>query len=236
MQILPHPSPNFGPRRHGVLPDIVVIHHTAMRTAEAALARLSDPRAEVSAHYLIAEDGRVWALVPEEMRAWHAGAGAWGGTRDVNSRSIGIELANAGPLDGFPPFPEPQMRALEALLDGIRARWPIPVARIIAHSDMAPLRKSDPGPKFDWRRLARAGHAVWPDPGPDAPPDGDAFRAAVATAGYPVDAADDAALLAAFRLRFRPSAPDAPLDGRDVALAGALAEAHPCVDVASAPA
>ena len=156
MEIVDRSSPNFGPRRGGALPSLVVLHHTAMATAEAALERLVDPAAEVSAHYLIAEDGRVWRLVPEEARAWHAGAGTWGGAADVNSRSIGIELANAGPLAGFPPFPEPQMAALEELLDGILARWRIPPAGVIAHSDLAPGRKADPGPKFDWLRLARA--------------------------------------------------------------------------------
>jgi N-acetylmuramoyl-L-alanine amidase len=156
------PSPNAGPRRDGAKPDLVVLHYTGMATAEAALDRLRDPGAEVSAHYLIAEDGRLWRLVPEALRAWHAGAGQWGEVADVNSRSIGIELANAGPLAGFPPFPEPQMAALEALLAGVLGRWSIPPARVIAHSDMAPGRKADPGPKFDWRRLAAGGLAVWP--------------------------------------------------------------------------
>ncbi len=116
MEIVERSSPNFGPRRGGSVPSLVVLHYTAMATAEAALARFCDPAAEVSAHYLIAEDGRVWRLVDEAERAWHAGAGSWRGAEDVNSRSIGIELANAGPLAGFPPFPEPQMAALEEVL------------------------------------------------------------------------------------------------------------------------
>src|SRR6188472_1452321 len=153
MQVIEVESPNFGPRRDGLLPDMIVLHYTAMLTAEAALARLCDPAAEVSAHYLVAEDGRVWRLVDEHARAWHAGAGSWRGQGDVNSRSIGIELANPGPLADFPPFPEPQMAALEALLDGVMARWRIPAAGVVAHSDIAPGRKADPGPKFDWRRL-----------------------------------------------------------------------------------
>jgi N-acetylmuramoyl-L-alanine amidase len=203
MEILERSSPNFGPRRDGLRPELIVLHHTAMLTAEAALERLCDPGAEVSAHYLVAEDGRIWRLVPEAERAWHAGAGSWGGAGDVNSRSIGVELANAGPLDGFPPFPEPQMAALEALLDGIMARWSIPPAGVIAHSDMAPERKLDPGPKFDWRRLARGGRAVWPEA---APADGgwDAFRAAAAEAGYAAPGGDWAPVLRASRLRFRP--------------------------------
>jgi len=220
------PSPNFGPRRGGARPEIVVLHHTAMLSAEAALARLRDPAAEVSSHWLIAEDGRVWRLVDEAMRAWHAGAGAWGGAGDVNSRSIGIELANAGPLDGFPPFPEPQMAALEALLDGIAARWRIAPAQVIAHSDMAPERKADPGPKFDWRRLARGGRAVWRDAAAPAAPaaaDWPAFRAATRRFGYPE--AEDEALLAAFRLRFRPWAAG-PLAAEDVGLAEALLDSQ----------
>jgi N-acetylmuramoyl-L-alanine amidase len=211
-------SPNCGPRRDGARPDIVVIHYTGMDSAEAALARLCDPAAEVSAHWLIAEDGRVWRLVDEALRAWHAGAGAWGDAGDVNSRSIGIELANPGPLAGFPPFPEPQMAALERLLAGILIRWAISPARVIAHSDMAPGRKIDPGPKFDWRRLARSGLAVWPEPAAGAAPDGEASAAAAGRFGYP--AGPD--LLAAFRLRFRPHA-SGSLAAEDVALAEGLA-------------
>lgn len=192
-----------------------MIHYTAMTTAEAALERLRDPAAEVSAHWLVAEDGRVWRLVDEAMRAWHAGAGAWGDVTDVNSRSIGIELANPGPLAGFPPFPEPQMAALERLLAGILARWRIPPAGVIAHSDMAPGRKADPGPKFDWRRLARAGLAVWPAAAPPSPADPAAFRAAATAAGYHAPGGDWEIALAAFRLRFRPWA-SGPLAAEDV--------------------
>jgi N-acetylmuramoyl-L-alanine amidase len=235
MQILQLPSPNAGPRRDGARPDLVVIHHTAMLTAEAALERLCDPAAEVSSHYLVAEDGRVWQLVDEDARAWHAGAGTWGGVTDVNSRSIGIELANAGPLDGFPPFPEPQMAALEALLADVRARWSIPPERVIAHSDMAPGRKSDPGPKFDWRRLACAGHSVWPEPAGPSAADWTAFRRAASRAGYAAPHDNWEAVLASFRLRFRPWAGGAALDGADVALAEALAARHPCVDADRPP-
>lgn len=196
-----------------------MIHHTAMLSAEAALARLRDAAAEVSAHWLIAEDGRVWRLVDEAMRAWHAGAGSWGGQGDVNSRSIGIELANPGPLAGFPPFPEPQMAALEALLDGVAARWGIAARAVIAHSDMAPGRKADPGPRFDWRRLALAGRAVWAEGAGEEPGDWAAFLSAVRRAGYPAEAE---AVLDAFRLRFRPGA-SGPLAAADVAAAAALA-------------
>jgi N-acetylmuramoyl-L-alanine amidase len=216
MEISEASSPNFGDRRGGARPGLVVLHHTAMRTAEAALARLCDPAAEVSSHYLIAEDGRLWRLVPEEARAWHAGAGCWQGAGDVNSRSIGIELANAGPLDGFPPFPEAQMQALEWLLDAVMARWEIAPAGVIAHSDMAPGRKADPGPKFDWRRLARAGRAVWPA-GSAAEAGWDAFRSAAEAAGYAAPEGDWTTVLEAVRLRFRPWARSGAPEPADVA-------------------
>jgi N-acetylmuramoyl-L-alanine amidase len=211
LDIVARPSPNCAERRDGLRPSLVVLHYTAMASAEAALDRLCDPAAEVSAHWLIGERGEVFALVPEELRAWHAGAGTWGGAGDVNSRSIGIELQN----DGRSPFPERQMAALEGLLRGVMDRWGIAPRGVIAHSDMAPDRKADPGPRFDWRRLARAGLAVWPEP---APP-GD-FAADLGAFGYPEVAED--LLLAAFRLRFRPWA-GGPVDATDRAIAAGLA-------------
>ena len=208
-----HASPNHGDRRGGVLPDMIVLHYTAMETCDAARDRLCDPVAEVSAHYLISETGEVLQLVPEGWRAWHAGAGEWGGRDDVNSRSIGIELANTGDT----PFPEPQMAALEALMAGIMARWQVRPEAVIAHSDMAPARKSDPGPRFDWRRLARLGLSVWPTV---VEADG-AFTDHAIAFGYPADATPDD-LLRAFRLRFRPWA-TGPKDATDTALAADLA-------------
>ncbi len=210
------PSPNCGPRRDGLRPELVVIHYTGMADAAAARARLCDPAAEVSAHWLIDEAGRAEALVDEGLRAWHAGAGEWQGRGDVNSRSIGIELANPGDR----PFPAPQMAALERLLGGILERWAIPPAGVIAHSDLAPLRKTDPGPRFDWRRLALAGLSVWPfvpgDPATD-------LAESLTRIGYPP--VDPVARLAAFRLRFRPWAtgPEGPADrAAAAALAGPL--------------
>lgn len=205
-------SPNFGERRGGVSPSLVVIHYTAISCDEAR-TRLCDPVAEVSAHYLIAETGAVDALVPEDKRAWHAGAGLWAGLDDINSHSIGIELAN----DGSQPFPEPQMTALERLLPGIMVRWSIPPHRVIAHSDMAPTRKSDPGPRFDWRRLALQGLSVWPET-PDDPET--PLADSLSKIGYP-DAPDNARLTA-FRLRFRPWA-KGPEQPEDRAIAAALA-------------
>lgn len=152
-------SPNHDERRLGP-PDMAVIHYTGMRSAEAARARLCDPASKVSAHWLIGLDGRAEALVPEERRAWHAGVSVWEGVADVNSRSIGIELANPGHEWGYHPFPEPQMRALEALLGAIMARWPVRAENVVGHEQVAPGRKIDPGPKFDWARLARQGLAA----------------------------------------------------------------------------
>ena len=221
-------SPNCGPRRGGARPDMVVLHYTAMAGAAAA-DRLCDPAAEVSAHYLVAADGAVLALVPEELRAWHAGASAWGGTSDINSRSIGVELDNPGHHLGYPPFPEPQMAALERLLAGIVPRWSIPPERVVGHACIAPGRKIDPGEKFDWRRLARRGLAVWLDPPRDGPAgDGQAdagqFRTAARAFGYPVGEGppdgDDGwtqplcAVWRSFAMRFRPyDAAAEPNDG-----------------------
>lgn len=208
-----HPSPNCGPRRDGLRPELVVLHYTQMPDAQSALERLCSPEAQVSAHYLIGAAGRVWQMVPEAARAWHAGAGSWRGQGDVNSRSIGIELDN----DGASPFTAAQMLALETLLPGIIERWSILPEGVIAHSDMAPERKSDPGPRFDWRRLARLGLSVWPESGgnPDTPLD-----ASLTRIGYPSVAPE--LRLAAFRLRFRPGQ-TGPEDATDRALASALA-------------
>ncbi|WP_137701823.1 N-acetylmuramoyl-L-alanine amidase [Marimonas lutisalis] len=196
---------------------MIVLHYTAMATAGAALERLCDPKVEVSAHYLICERGRIWQMVDEGMRAWHAGAGRWGDVADVNSRSIGIELANRGDH----PFPEPQMAALEGLMRGIMDRWGIRLERVIGHSDMAPGRKGDPGRRFDWARLARAGLSVWPGAG--TPGD---FAADAAAFGYPVGDVEDGAILDAFRLRFRPWA-EGELEDADRAAMADLAARWP---------
>lgn len=229
---MPDPlSPNHGPRRRGARPDLVVIHYTAMTSHDEALARLCDPAAEVSAHWLISGVGKVTGLVPEERRAWHAGAGRWGAVEDVNSRSIGIELYNRGDH----PFVGPQMAALETLLAGIFERWAIRPERVIGHSDMAPGRKNDPGPRFDWRRLARHGLSVWPQPsagqGPQPTPNG--FDAIARCFGYTAEVAH-AQRLAAFRLRFRPRV-SGPVDAVDMALIADLAARFPVDQAAPAP-
>ena len=230
-----HPSPNLGPRRSGARPDMVVLHYTGMETCAAALARLCDPTAEVSAHYLIAEDGNVLRLVDEAARAWHAGVAAWGGVADVNSRSIGIEIANPGHELGYPPFAERQIAALETLLADILARHAIPPERVVGHACVAPTRKRDPGEKFDWRRLARRGLSVWQDPpaaGDAGAPDAARFQAAARRFGYCVPQSGDwcaetRQVWGAFAMRFMPGAVDAPQTG-GIAHLEALAERWPC--------
>ncbi|MEI4261852.1 N-acetylmuramoyl-L-alanine amidase [Roseovarius sp. D0-M9] len=214
-----HPSPNFGDRRGGLRPEILLIHFTKMRSAEEALERLCDASAEVSCHYLIAEDGRLWQMVDEVARAWHAGRGSWRGKADVNSRSIGIELASRGTH----PFAEPQMRALEGLMGGIMGRWEILPENVIGHSDIAPDRKDDPGPHFDWRRLALQGLAVWPDaePEPDGAASSEVFRRLASKVGYGAEFSD-ADVLAALRLRWRPWA-RGPLSARDISVLADIA-------------
>nr|WP_275982274.1 N-acetylmuramoyl-L-alanine amidase [Frigidibacter sp. ROC022] len=208
------------------------MHYTAMRSAAAALDRLCDPAFEVSSHWLVGRDGRLWSLVDEERRAWHAGAGQWGGRGDVNSRSVGIEIDN----DGQAPFSAPAMATLERLLGQVMRRHGIPPEGVIAHSDLAPLRKSDPGPRFDWRRLARLGLAVWPDTAVQeagTAPDAARFLALAARFGWPVEAGLGP-VLTALRLRFRPRA-SGPLAAADMAIAADLARRFP-VDRGSAPA
>lgn len=210
------PSPNFNERRLPV--SMVVLHYTGMKSADEALARMCDPAAEVSAHYMIDEDGTVTALVPENKRAWHAGRSYWRGITDVNSASIGIELVNPGHEFGYRPFPEPQMEALLPLLAQILDEHAIPRANVVGHSDIAPSRKTDPGELFDWERLARLRLAL-PIPKPrmallyDNP---GAFYLALERFGY--DIADGRAAVAAFQRRWRPTLIDGEIDGHIGAL------------------
>ncbi len=216
--------------------DMVVLHYTGMDSAGAALARLTDPAAEVSAHYLIGTEGRVVRLVAEDMRAWHAGVARWGAVDDVNSRSVGVELVNPGHALGYTPFPEPQIAALEELLSGLLARHRIAPERVVGHACVAPGRKSDPGEKLDWRRLARSGLSVWldPDRGRDGPADPARFQAAAACFGYPAPAsgewcAQTLAVWRAFAMRFLPArAADGPSAG-GIAHLERLAERWPCM-------
>src|SRR3981189_3220192 len=168
------PSPNHEARIGVARPDILLRHYTGMNRTQAALERLCDPGPRVSSHYLVFEDGRVFQLVPEARRAFHAGAGSWEGTSDVNSRSIGIEIGNQGHDFGCPEFPDAQIAAVIALCRDILARSSIAAQRVLAHSDTAPDRQRDPGGASPWRRLAEAGVGLWVEPEPIA--DGPALR------------------------------------------------------------
>jgi N-acetylmuramoyl-L-alanine amidase len=162
MKLVQCSSPNHDARPEGAAVDILVLHYTGMKSADEALARLTDPEAKVSAHYTIGRDGRVFAHVPEERRAWHAGVSFWAGERNVNARSVGIELVNPGHEFGYVPFTREQIGALIDLAQGILSRHPIPPARVIGHSDVAPARKTDPGELFPWAQLADFGIGLWP--------------------------------------------------------------------------
>lgn len=221
----PRRSPNHDARR-GAPIDTVILHYTVLDAA-ASLDRLCDPAAAVSCHWLVGEDGAVAALVEEERRAWHAGLSRWGAARDLNARSVGIELVN----DGAGPFAEPQIAALERLLRAVIARHRVPSERVLGHSDVAVGRKRDPGERFPWRRLAARGLAVWPE---EAAGEGDPadLPRALDAIGYDPEA-DPEARLAAFRLRFRPGA-TGPADALDAGLARTVAARWPvdegCVD------
>lgn len=159
-------SPNFGERHDGITPSILVLHYTGMETGKAAQDWLCNPASEVSSHYLVHENGQIIQMVPEAKRAWHAGQGSWYGQQDINSRSIGIETVNPGHAGGLPDFPTRQIDAVISLVSGIIARNHIQLRDVIGHSDMAPGRKTDPGERFPWKRLADAGLALYVDPIP----------------------------------------------------------------------
>lgn len=210
------PSPNFDARTLPVT--MLVLHYTGMPDAAGALARLTDPAAKVSAHYLVAEDGEVVRLVPEDQRAWHAGVSHWRGISDVNSASIGIEIVNPGHEFGYRPFPEAQLKSLLPLCAEIVARHAIAPANVVGHSDVAPARKEDPGELFPWERLARIGLAL-PRPTRDlADPlwDDAGFLLALERFGY--DVSDGPAAVRAFQRRFRPERVDGVVDGETRAI------------------
>lgn len=219
------PSPNHEPRLRP--PDCVILHYTGMTSGAAALERLRDPEAKVSAHYLIEEDGRLFRLVPEERRAWHAGRAFWKGEADVNGLSIGIELVNPGHEFGYRPFPEAQITTLLKLMDEVRGRWSVPDWRILGHSDLAPDRKTDPGELFPWDALARAGHGLWVEPAaaPGEPlaegAEGAgvfALQAGLTRLGYDsapsgVFGAETRIIIEAFQRHWRPAKVDGVADG-----------------------
>lgn len=220
-------SPNVEPRR-GMRPTILLLHYTGLPTVERAIDVLSRPDCKVSCHYVVDLDGRVTQMVAEADRAWHAGVSVWAGERDVNSASVGIEIHNVGHDAGYPDFPPRQMQAVVRLSRDIVARHGIRPERVLAHSDVAPGRKIDPGERFDWRLLAGEGVGLWVEPAPiDAGDDGlglgaegrrvTAFQAALADYGYGVEGhgvidAPTQAVIAAFQRHFRPGRVDGRLD------------------------
>lgn len=225
MNLIEAPSPNFDART--APPSVLVLHYTGMKTGEEAIARLRDPEARVSAHYVVEEDGRVFRLVPEERRAWHAGVSFWRGRRGVNADSIGIEIVNPGHEWGYRAFPEAQVAAVIELVADIRSRWTIEDRDIVGHADVAPARKEDPGELFPWKRLAEAGHGIWAE-APAAPgaPIGEgeegaavfALQAGLTRLGYDLPPsgvfdADTAAVVRAFQRHWRQGRVDGVADG-----------------------
>lgn len=230
------PSPNHGERRATGKPNCIVLHYTGMGDGPSAIAWLRNPASQVSCHYVVEEDGRVLQLVAEARRAWHAGRSSWAGETDLNDVSIGIEVVNAGHPGGLPPYPDPQVEAVVALCRDLVERSPIPSARVLAHSDVAPGRKIDPGEMFPWRRLFEAGVGLWVPPHPDrdgpvletgqAGPRVADLKADLRACGYGIDVTGEfdpatAAVVRSFQLRFRP----ARVDGRaDQATLATLAD------------
>lgn len=225
-----HPSPNTEQRRGGAKPDILLLHYTGMASFARAVDWLARPESRVSCHYVVDVDGTIVQMVAEADRAWHAGVSCWAGDTDVNSLSIGIEIHNPGHDLGYPDFPALQMMAVAALCRDIAARWHIPAHRILAHSDVAPARKIDPGEKFDWAWLAANGVGHWVEPAPEdrapaiptiaavSPPD--PIRRAqdlLRRYGYAIDPTGEAdpwtgTVLKAFQRHFRPARIDGVLD------------------------
>jgi len=237
------PSPNFEPRRGGVRPSILLLHYTGVASAAKAIDWLSRAESKVSAHYVIDEAGHITQLVAEEMRAWHAGLAVWAGETDINSASIGIEIQNPGHELGFPDFPEPQLGAVEALCRDIVARHGIGPARVLAHSDVAPTRKKDPGEKFPWARLAHAGIGHWVTPEPlnradpgiardAAGPLVAAVQTLLASYGYGIEATGGfdprtEFVVTAFQRHFRPERVDGRIDQSTVTTLERLIAALP---------
>ncbi|MGV6874440.1 peptidoglycan recognition protein family protein [Pseudochelatococcus sp. B33] len=236
------PSPNHGERRGATegaarRPDILLLHYTDMADSGEALNRLCDATSQVSAHYFVFENGRVLQLVPESRRAWHAGEAVWDGERDINSASIGIEIAHPGhfrdaaPPESMPPFPPAQIEAVIALAQDIIARWGIRTDRVLAHSDVAPLRKRDPGEAFPWEELARAGVGHWVTPAPlrggrflspgERGQPIEALQAMLGLYGYGLDVdgvynPETEAVVRAFQRHFRPERVDGIADASTI--------------------
>ena len=222
--VVRHPSPNFDDRRAAI--DMLVMHYTGMQTGDAALERMCDAEASVSAHYMVRESGEIVCLVEEEKRAWHAGVSSWQGDTDLNSRSVGIEIVNGGhdwlDSDGkLPAYPGPQIDAVIELSQKIIARWSIPQTRIVGHSDIAPTRKTDPGEHFPWARLARHGVGLWPL----ALGEGEgSLERSLNAIGY--DTSDVPAAISAFQRRWRPGRVDGASDRDTRQIAQSVADLY----------
>ncbi len=215
MKLVQKPSPNHDDRKEAAI-DMLVLHYTGMSSGAAAIERLCDPAAKVSAHYTVDEDGTVYGHVAEDRRAWHAGVSHWAGVDNINSRSIGIEIVNPGHEFGYRAFPQAQIAALIELCSGILQRHAIPASRVLGHSDVAPARKGDPGELFPWQRLAEAGIGVWPvaipsDLGPEA----------LNRYGYDPSAPQDK-VITAFQRHFRPKSLTGRWDGECAGLLASL--------------
>ena len=236
------PSANYGDRNKGRLADMIVLHYTGMPDVEGAIAQLCTPGTDVSAHYIVLEDGRIVQCVPEAKRAWHAGVSSWAGEEDINSCSIGIEIVNRGHDWGYPDFPLRQIAAVIALCRGIMLRRNVPSHRVLAHSDVAPSRKKDPGEKFPWHSLANSGVGHWVEPAPivrgeslklgSISDDVGNMQTAFAKYGYgiPVSGKYDGAtmeVVAAFQRHFRPARVDGVADHSTMATLHALLSSLP---------
>ncbi|WLP52956.1 N-acetylmuramoyl-L-alanine amidase [Agrobacterium fabrum] len=221
------PSPNHGERLGVAGPDIILLHYTGMTTADGALSWLRNPESQVSSHYFVFEDGRVIQLVPESRRAWHAGKSSWTGDEDINSRSIGIEIANQGHPGGLPEFPKAQVAAVIELCRDCGQRWSIAPERVLAHSDVAPIRKVDPGEKFPWDILSQHGVGHWVEPAPirggrffqrgDHGQPVEALQSMLSIYGYGAEITGDycektEGAVAAFQRHFRPALVDGIAD------------------------
>jgi N-acetylmuramoyl-L-alanine amidase len=236
------PSPNHGERKLGAKPDMIVLHYTGMTNIEAALTKLCSPGSEVSSHYVVMEDGYIVQCVPEARRAWHAGAAMWQGESDINSCSIGIEIANPGHSHGYPDFPKRQIAAVTALCRSIYTRYRIPAWRVLGHSDVAPTRKQDPGEKFPWRVLHDAGIGLWVKPAPivqggpalvfgKSDPAIAEIQLLLGKYGYDIPAAGNfdgptRDVIMAFQRHFRPAKVDGVADASTIATIKALLAAR----------
>ncbi len=238
-----HPSPNINERRDNLKPETLILHYTGLPTAERSIEVLADPVCQVSCHYVIDESGTITQMVPEAMRAWHAGVSYWKGITDINSWSIGIEIQNPGHELGYPDFPDDQMASVIALSKDIIERNKISGEHVLAHSDIAPLRKIDPGEKFPWSQLAANGVGHWIEPSPIEPEIGEpgqdpikasveSFQARLKHYGYGCPQTgkldrETQKFIAAFQRHFRPNRVNGILDQSTIQTLDSLIEALP---------